>query len=123
MIFVGVVSSSILLLIDWRIFESILYYINRHKEREPSSHAMNGRIERDVADEKRKVNSMTKNVLNEYNLVLQDLSKLYRNKYMAVNQISIAIKRFKTNSRLVLTRLNVSVVCIFIELNVSVYLE
>lgn len=100
MIFLGVVCFSILLLMDLRVFESIMYYIKSLKEQEQElpPQAMEGKTERDVADEKRRVSQMTDEVLSEYNLVLRGLIKLYHNEYLAVNQISIAIKRYNKQS-------------------------
>lgn len=100
MIFLGVVCFSILLLMDLRVFESIMYYIKslNEQEQELPPQAMDGKTERDVADEKRRVSQMTDEVLSEYNLVLRGLIKLYHNEYLAVNQISIAIKRYNKQS-------------------------
>lgn len=55
MIFLGVLCFSILLLMDLRVFESIMYYIKSLKEQEQElpPQAMEGKTERDVADEKR----------------------------------------------------------------------
>lgn len=46
----------------------------------------------DVKAEKQKVDAMTPNDLEVNNLVLKNLSKVYR-QFLAVNQLSLAIKR------------------------------
>lgn len=45
----------------------------------------------DVKEEKRRVDAMTPNDLKENNLVLKNLSKVYR-RFLAVNQLSLAIQ-------------------------------
>lgn len=49
-------------------------------------------IDIDVMEEKRKVNAMTPNDFRVNNLVLQKLTKLYRN-FRAVKQVSVAVQR------------------------------
>lgn len=97
MIIVGVVCLLTVLIKDMRVFGSTMNHIKklRKGEREPQlpSLAMEGNFERDVADENTRVTQMKRNALKEYNLVLRGLTKLYRNEYLAVNRISIAIKK------------------------------
>lgn len=92
----GIISFVILLIIEYRVFAGVIYFIHSFFERRLPPMAEHGNIDDDVNDEKRKVNGMTMNDLQTNSLVLQSLSKFY-GKFLAVNQISIAIKRFGKN--------------------------
>lgn len=92
MVGTGIVSFLILLIIEYRVFEGFTYYISSFFERKlPPAHA-EGEIDNDVDDEKKRVKRMTMADLETNNLVLQSLSKFY-GQFLAVNQISIGIKR------------------------------
>lgn len=88
----GVVFFILLLIIEYRIFAGAIYFIRSFFERKLPPMAENGHIDDDVNDEKRKVNGMDANDMEANSLVLKSLSKFY-GKFLAVNQISIAIKR------------------------------
>lgn len=88
----GIVFFAILLIIEYRVFEGAIYFVRSFFERKLPPMSENNHIDDDVNDEKRKVNGMTKNDLYANSLVLQSLSKFY-GKFLAVNQISIGIKR------------------------------
>lgn len=92
MIATGVGFFVILLIIEYRVFAGLFYFIGSFFERKLPPMSQNGEIDDDVNDEKRRVNGMTLNDLQINNLVLQSLSKFY-GKFLAVNQISIGINR------------------------------
>lgn len=90
----GVVFFLILLIIEYRVFEGLTYYIRSFFERKLPPMTVNGELDNDVDDEKKRVKQMTMADLRANNLVLQSLSKFY-GKFLAVNQISIGIRRYK----------------------------
>lgn len=90
----GIVFFIILLIIEYRIFEGVIYAVRGCFERSLPSMSEDGQIDDDVLDEKRKVNLMPMNEIQSHSLILQSLSKFY-GKFLAVNQISIGIKRYK----------------------------
>lgn len=92
MVVTGIFFFILLLVIEYRVFAGVIYWIQSFFERKLPEMAENGQIDDDVNDEKRKVNGMNANDLEANSLVLKGLSKFY-GKFLAVNQISIAIKR------------------------------
>lgn len=88
----GVVCFIILLIIEYRLFEGISYYISSFFERELPVPAAQTQIDTDVDAEKKRVKQMKMPDLQANNLVLQSLSKYY-GKFLAVNQLSIGIQR------------------------------
>lgn len=92
MVNTGIVFFAILLIIEYRVFAGLIYFIRSFFERDLPPISENGHIDDDVNDEKQKVDRMTINDLQTNSLVLRSLSKFY-DKFLAVNQISIAIKR------------------------------
>lgn len=92
MVGTGLLCFFILLIIEYRVFEGVLYYLRSFFERKLPPASVEGEIDNDVDDEKNRVKQMTFADLHENNLVLQSLSKFY-GKFLAVNQISIGIKR------------------------------
>lgn len=89
----GVVCFIILLIIEYRVFEGVSYYISSFFERELPAPASQTQIDSDVDTEKKRVKQMTMADLEANNLVLQSLSKYY-GKFLAVNQLSIGIQRY-----------------------------
>lgn len=89
----GVVCFIILLIIEYRVFEGISYYISSFFEREVPAPAAQAQIDSDVDAEKKRVKQMTMADLEANNLVLQSLVKYY-GKFLAVNQLSIGIQRY-----------------------------
>lgn len=89
---VGILCFSVLLIIEYRVFESVIYYVRSSFERKLPPVALKNETDNDVDDEKKRVEQMTMNDLKENNLVLKSLSKFYGDQ-LAVNQISIGIKR------------------------------
>lgn len=88
----GVGFFIILLIIEYRVFEGVIYYVRGLFKRNLPERAPNDELDDDVANEKQKVAAMTKTDQELHNLVLCDLSKFY-GKFLAVNQLSIAIKQ------------------------------
>lgn len=74
-------------------FEGLIYSISGLFKRSLPERATEDEIDDDVANEKQKVSEMTTTDLQLHNLVLRDLSKYYGN-FLAVNQLSIAIKQW-----------------------------
>lgn len=92
MVTTGIGFFVILLVIEYRVFAGLVYFILSFFERKLPPMSQNGQIDDDVNAEKRRVNGMTLSDLDTNNLVLQSLSKFY-GKFLAVNQISIGINR------------------------------
>lgn len=86
----GVLCFSLLLIVEYRLFDAVAYHIRSFFGRKLPSIAVDGEIDNDVVDEKRRVEQMTTADLQESNLVLKSLSKFY-GQFLAVNQISVAI--------------------------------
>lgn len=93
----GIIFFVILLIIEYRVLSSVIYFILSFFERKLPPMSENGQIDDDVNDEKRKVNGMTMNDLQTHSLVLASLAKFYGS-FLAVNQISIAVKRYIKSS-------------------------
>lgn len=94
----GILFFVLLLIIEYRVFAGLIYYIRSFLQRKLPSMSQNGEIDDDVNEEKRRVKGMTLNDLETNNLVLQSLSKFY-GKFLAVNQISIGIKRYANTNQ------------------------
>lgn len=88
----GIGFFILLLIIEYRVFEGLIYSISGLFKRSLPERATEDEIDDDVANEKQKVSEMTTTDLQLHNLVLRDLSKYYGN-FLAVNQLSIAIKQ------------------------------
>lgn len=93
MVATGCVCFFILLIIEYRVFEGISYYIGGFFERKLPALAAQGAVDTDVDTEKKRIKQMTMADLQANNLVLQSLSKYYGN-FLAVNQLSIGIQRY-----------------------------
>lgn len=89
----GVVCFIILLIIEYRVFEGVSYYISSFFEHTLPVQSSEIQIDSDVDAEKKRVKQMTMADLASNNLVLQSLSKYY-GKFLAVNQLSIGIQRY-----------------------------
>lgn len=98
MIATGAICFAILLIIEYRVFEGIGYWISGFFQRSPPS-AAEGEIDVDVDNEKKRVKRMTTADLETNNLVLQSLSRYY-GKFLAVNQLSIAVQGYVKTSTL-----------------------
>lgn len=92
MVATGIVSFLVLLIIEYRVFEGVTYYLHSFFERKLPLMTVEGEIDTDVDAEKKRVKQMTMADLETNNLVLQSLTKFYGS-FLAVNQISIGIQR------------------------------
>lgn len=92
---IGVLCFLMLLVIEYRVFESVIYSVRSIFERKLPPMASKDEIDNDVDDEKKRIEQMSMADLRENNLVLQSLSKFY-GKLLAVNRISIGVKRYRT---------------------------
>lgn len=87
--YTGLVFFAILLIIEYRVFDSLIYAIRGlfngalPKDQE---------IDQDVMTEKTRVAAMTPEEIESNNLVLNQVSKFY-GKFLAVNQLSIGIQQ------------------------------
>lgn len=87
----GIVYFVFLFMIEFRVFSKVAqctrgtFQGNLPTQPNPS-------IDDDVTEEKKKVDAMSSQDLQVNNLVLQKLSKFY-GQFLAVNQISVAVKR------------------------------
>ncbi|XP_055298016.1 phospholipid-transporting ATPase ABCA3-like isoform X5 [Sitodiplosis mosellana] len=88
----GIFFFILLLIIEYRVFAGLIYWIRSLFARKLPPIAEDDQIDDDVNKEKQIVNGMNVNDIEANSLVLKSLSKFY-GKFLAVNQISIAIKR------------------------------
>ncbi|XP_055306584.1 phospholipid-transporting ATPase ABCA3-like [Sitodiplosis mosellana] len=91
MIITGIVFFATLFLIEFRVFPRIFCCMRCNNSKKESA-AENDDIDDDIKEETQKIHAMTPNDLQVNNLVLQKLMKSY-GELLAVNQISVAIKR------------------------------
>lgn len=92
MIIVAIVFFIILVLIEFKYFSLLIYYIRCHHKKELPSIEAAGRINADVQAEKNRVNEMDEDDLEETNLVIRNLTKFY-GILAAVKEICIAVER------------------------------
>lgn len=83
---------AILFMMEYRVFKRIFDFIKNITKRKLSL-PPKVFIDEDVDEEKRKVNDMSWEEMFSNDLVLKNLSQSYDG-HLAVNQISIAIKRY-----------------------------
>lgn len=95
----GVVYFVLLFMIEYRVFSKAAQCARGTFQgkllTQPS-------IDDDVTEEKRKVEAMSSQDLKVNNLVLRKLSKFY-GQFLAVNQISVAVKRYRKSNNSHLT--------------------
>ncbi|KAK5642701.1 hypothetical protein RI129_008868 [Pyrocoelia pectoralis] len=89
---VGIFLITILLLIEFRILERVKYALQRKKVRPDPPLVENE--DNDVIREKEKIQNMSINDIKKYNLVLQNVTKYYKN-FLAVNKICLAVNRYE----------------------------
>lgn len=95
MLLTGVLCFTVLLLREYRVFEAFSYKIGNEQKPQPKAaiKSKGKSIDFDVDKEKKKVEQLTNDDIKTYNLVLKNLTKFYGD-FSAVNQLSIALKRF-----------------------------
>lgn len=77
--------------IDYGFFQKIIYII-KHSRVQPSYGAEYE--DPDVCEEKRKIRNATQSELQQYAVVLKDVTKYY-NKFLAVNGLCLGVKRYE----------------------------
>ncbi|GJQ88081.1 hypothetical protein Trydic_g13093 [Trypoxylus dichotomus] len=90
MVGVAVVATCVLLLIEYRIFDNVMYSFQNKKNTLPTTEDTD---DSDVLEEKRKVRAGEIGP-NDYEVVLKDLTKQYSN-FFAVNQLCLGIKGYE----------------------------
>lgn len=85
----GIVCFAVLLIIEYRFLARVLYFFLHLIRRQLPPQTQN--LDDDVVAEKQRVNAMTEIDIGLNNLVIRKVSKFY-GKFLAVNQISIAVK-------------------------------
>lgn len=87
----GIVFFSVLLITEYRLISSVTYKI---KSWFTSFHLVKSDdpIDSDVIQEKNRVKTMSKMEIENHNLVLKEMSKVY-GKFVAVNDMSIAVEQ------------------------------
>lgn len=89
MLAVGGLSLIVLMLIEYNIMSSIIYWIRGcFESKKPVQHA--SPIDSDVADEMAYVAEMQKTDIESHNLVVKSVSKMY-GPFLAVNQMSFKV--------------------------------
>lgn len=85
---VGTIALVLLLIIEFGVFSKLMYKINANASSRPMPIPDE---DVDVANEKEKIRNSS---LAEYTVVLKDLTKYYK-KFLAVNGLSLGIKRYE----------------------------
>lgn len=88
----GISCFLILLIIEYRVLNGLIYLIRGLFQKKLPSQSENGFIDEDVHNEKIRVTVMSPTDIEINNLVLKGVSKYY-GKFLAVNQISIGIQQ------------------------------
>lgn len=87
---VGVFLITILLLIEYRIFEKIRYKIQNNQSHPPLPPTKNE--DSDVKEEKQKIRNATMAEISQYSLAMRDVTKFYGN-FLAVNQLCLGVNK------------------------------
>lgn len=87
----GTTLFLLLLAIEYGLFKRIVYLIDNRSSQPPYVSADE---DPDVADERRKIHSSNKAVLEENALVLKDVTKYYK-KFLAVNGLCLGVKKYE----------------------------
>lgn len=88
----GIILISILLLIEYRVFEKIRYKI--WKSRLPSSSLPETSEDSDVLNEKQKIKNLTPEQINNSSLVMRDVTKYYK-RFRAVNNLCLEVNKYE----------------------------
>ncbi|KAL9700794.1 hypothetical protein quinque_004235 [Culex quinquefasciatus] len=89
---VGIVSFSTVLAIEYRVLGKVMHRFMRNRQQPWTPAPVDE--DSDVVEEKKRVRSMPQTDVNNYNLVMRDLTKYYKN-FLAVNNLSVAIDRYE----------------------------
>lgn len=88
---VGAVAFVVLLLVEYEIVSSVFYAIKSSFTKFTLNES-NEPLDADVLEEKDKVQSMTELKIQSYNLVVNNMSKVY-GKFVAVNNMCVAVEQ------------------------------
>lgn len=91
MLCTGCFCFAVLLIIEYRLLASVVYAILSLFQRRLPPDTEDAVLDDDILAEKQRVNAMSDDDIGINNLVIKKVSKFY-GKFLAVNQISIAIK-------------------------------
>lgn len=90
----GILGIILLIMVEYRFFERIMYYIQQRRasRRRPSEEVQEA-IDSDVMTEKIKIHtSHARLLVEEYDLVLKDVTKYYGH-FLAVDKLCLAVKK------------------------------
>lgn len=87
----GTCLFLLLLAIEYGLFRRIIYLINNRSTQPPH---VSVDEDPDVTEERRKIHSSNKAVLEENVLVLKDVTKYYK-KFLAVNGLCLGVKKYE----------------------------
>jgi len=104
-IVVGIAAFAVLFLIEFRVFEVLYYYIRMMYRtivglvapnllKRPPNFGETENDDEDVQHEKERLNSMLTSDYENYNLVMKNMSKYYKD-LLAVNQLCIGIQSYE----------------------------
>lgn len=91
MLCTGCFCFAVLLIIEYRLLASVVYAVLSIFQRQLPPETEDAVLDDDILAEKQRVNAMSEDDIGFNNLVIKKVSKFY-GKFLAVNQISIAIK-------------------------------
>ncbi|XP_063706472.1 ATP-binding cassette sub-family A member 17-like [Culicoides brevitarsis] len=96
LIFMAIFSMILLLIIDFEVFKQWISRFRDLKERNYENLLENGdpNVNEEVKKEKNRIRGMTKDEIQNYQLVTKDLSKCF-GKEIVVNQLCLAIERYE----------------------------
>lgn len=89
-----IVGTGLLLLlfaIEYGLFQRIIYKFTNRFAQAPYVAADE---DQDVAEERRKIHNSNQMILQEYTLVLKDVTKYYKN-FLAVNGLCLGVKKYE----------------------------
>lgn len=86
---VGTALIALLLFVEYGFVKKAMYFLRKNITAPP---AKNIDEDEDVAEEKAKIRNASAATLNEYTLVLKDLTKYYK-RFLAVNGLCLGVKR------------------------------
>lgn len=90
MAIVAIVAFTILLIKEYKLFESIIYMARQLYKGPAPPQYENDSIDSDVLAEKQRIQIMPMEEIKESNLIINQMSKYYSS-FLAVNQLSVGI--------------------------------
>ncbi|KAF2898000.1 hypothetical protein ILUMI_08174 [Ignelater luminosus] len=89
---VGIILISVIFILEFRIFEKILYMIRR--ENYPPVSQSNSQTDSDVLEEKIRIKNASMKDIENMNLVMRDVTKYY-NQLLAVDNICLGVNKYE----------------------------